>query len=347
MRPFECRCGARVFFENTVCLSCGSALGFLPDRGELRAIEALATNEHLLRPHLDVDSTYRRCANYGNGICNWMVRAEDTEARCQACRLNHVIPDLSRPDNLEKWARVESAKRRLVYTLNRLALPIVSKGSDPEHGLSFDIKEDTPSAHVLTGHSDGLITLRLAEADPLLREKSRISMNERYRTLLGHFRHEIGHYYWDVLIRDRERLDAFRELFGDEQQNYWQALQRHYDRADDGAWKGTYVSFYATAHPWEDWAETWAHYLHMFDTLETANAHGLSGTDFMGSSPNAPFATLISDWLALTVILNALSRSMGQEDLYPFEIGDGARAKLAFVHDVVASPPASDLRLPP
>jgi hypothetical protein len=281
--------------------------------------------------------SYRWCDNRSTAAgCNWMIPASDPDALCQACRLNNVIPDLSQPENRERWGRTESAKRSLVYGLNRLGLPVVPRSVDPERGLAFDIKNDTRQARVMTGHDDGLITLNLKEADPVLREKARLAMHERYRTLLGHFRHEVGHYYWDRLLRDGPRLEDFRMHFGDERSDYGQALERHYARQASDDWKGNFVSAYASAHPWEDWAETWAHYLHMVDTLETAQAYGVRVAR-TADGGTGTFAELIAEWLGLTVILNALSRSLGHEDLCPFELGDGVQRKLAFVHEIVTA----------
>lgn len=332
MKRFECACGARVFFENVSCLSCGSGLGFLPDVGHVSAITPGPSGEYLAAA--EPGALYRKCQNYAvEGVCNWMVRADEENPLCQACRLNHVIPNLSAAENREKWARVELAKRRLVYSLNRLGLPVVPRSVEPERGLAFDIKSDTPDSHVLTGHADGLVTLNLAEADPLLREKMRLAMNERYRTLLGHFRHEVGHYYWDLLLANSEQLPAFRALFGDERADYEQALRSYYDNPPPHEdWAGQYVSAYAQAHPWEDWAETWAHYLHMMDTLETARSFGFSSSETGNIDLKQPFDRLISTWLELTVALNGMNRSMGLPDAYPFQIGEQALKKLAFIH---------------
>ena len=161
-------------------------------------------------------------------------------------------------------------------------------------------------------------------------------MNERYRTLLGHFRHEVGHYFWDVLIKDGPELDGFRALFGDEREDYADALRAPLRRWRGGEWGTDFVSAYARAHPWEDWAETWAHYLHMVDTLETAVALGFAAPALAGDAAATPFDRLVTQWMKLAVVLNELNRSMGLEDAYPFQLGDGARKKLAFVHDVVA-----------
>jgi hypothetical protein len=339
MRPFQCSCGARVFFENTACLTCGGELGFLPDVGQMGVFHAASDASASWRTPSGRTGSYRKCENYvRSAVCNWMVPANDPDPLCQACRLTDVIPDLSDPRNLKRWANAENAKRRLVYSLNRLKLPVVPKKLDPERGLAFELKNDSGEARVLTGHDEGLITLNLKEADPVAREKARAAMRERYRTLLGHFRHEIGHYYWNLLVRDSEHLTRVRDLFGDEQLDYTQALERYYSREPSDAWKGSFVSEYATSHPWEDWAETWAHYLHMVDTLETANAFNVNAHAFPnGTGATPPFDMLMKEWLELTVILNALSRSLGHEDLYPFELGEGARAKLALIHEIIAA----------
>ena len=339
MRRFDCVCGARVFFENVSCLSCNRELGFIPEIGQLSALTRETEGTYLA--HAQPEGVYRKCHNYtANGLCNWMVPAREPSDLCQACSLNRVIPDLSLPENITHWSSVEAAKRRMIYTLNRLRLPIVPRSVDPEHGLAFDIKADTADSRVLTGHADGLVTLNLAEADPILRERMRVDMGERYRTLLGHFRHELGHYYWDLLIADGDRFDSFRVLFGDERRDYSDALRDYYERPpEQDTWVGDYVSSYARAHPWEDWAETWAHYLHMIDTLETAQSFGFgSAGEFSSYVLGHPFEQLVSAWFEVTVALNALNRSMGLPDAYPFQTGDLAKRKLRFVHEILTQP---------
>lgn len=338
MRTFTCLCGARLFFDNQTCLACSRQLGFLPDRLTLTAIEAGENGDFETGA-----GRYRKCGNYvEHGVCNWMVPAGDPQPLCLACRLNHVIPDLADADSRARWATVEAAKRQLVYSLLRLGLPLLPKSEDAERGLAFDIKADSDAERVLTGHADGLITLNLAEADPLARERMRLAMNERYRTMLGHFRHEVGHYYWDRLVRDGDQLDAFRTRFGDERQDYDEALRRHYgdDAGPPAAGGDTHISAYAAAHPWEDWAETFAHYLHIVDTLETAHHFGFTTTPAAHAKPPASGARqdidlLLDEWMELTVALNALNRSMGLADAYPFVISPAVRAKLALVHELV------------
>jgi hypothetical protein len=352
MRTFRCTCGARIFFENTRCLSCGRELGFLPDALTMLPLEAKTPGEFLTP-----GGAYRKCANYAeHGVCNWMVPvpvpmplpipppSASSNVLCQACQLNHVIPDLSQPQNRALWGEVEKGKRRLVYTLNRLKLPLRSKHDDLEHGLAFDIKADTGSNRVLTGHEDGLITLNLAEADPAEREKMRVAMKERYRTMLGHFRHEIGHYYWDRLVRDAGHVARFREVFGDESIPYGEALKRHYSAPPAAEYAESFISAYAAAHPWEDFAETFAHYLHMQDTLETAQDFGLaSDLDMRVSVPDVDdFELLMKQWTHLTVALNALNRSMGLPDAYPFAISPRVKNKIEFVHGLVIDSGRSD-----
>jgi hypothetical protein len=262
-----------------------------------------------------------------------------------------VIPDLGVAGNDQLWARLEGAKHRLFYTLLRLKLPLNNRIENPEHGLAFDFLADplTHAASVMTGHDNGLITIALEEADDVERERRRTDMREPYRSLLGHFRHEVGHYFWDVLIRDGDRLDEWRAVFGDDSQDYGAALQRHYQNGPPADWQESYVSAYATTHPWEDWAETWAHYLHIVDTLEMARAFGIrvqprvTADETLAAEIDLdPYQTenmrdIIDAWLPLTFAVNSLNRAMGNQDLYPFVLSPAVIAKLSFVHDVVHS----------
>lgn len=296
---------------------------------------------------------YRMCQNYSEAqVCNWMIPADNLEPLCIACRLNRTIPDLSQPHHLACWSRLETAKHRLVYSLLAFGLPLKNKRDDPKLGLAFDFLADpdpdfTETTQVITGHAEGLITMNIAEADDAVREKMRLDMNERYRTILGHFRHEVGHYYWQLLVRDSHELNAFRKLFGDERQDYGPALQRYYDDGAPADWQQNYISAYASSHPWEDWAETWAHYLHIVDTLETAQAFGLAVAGFpveliasaeqfdLSEPSDDSFWRLITEWLPLTFAFNSINRSMGLKDLYPFVLSAPAIEKLRFVHQVI------------
>ncbi|MBK1705207.1 zinc-binding metallopeptidase family protein [Halochromatium glycolicum] len=356
MKLFSCdACGHTLYFDNVECTSCGHRLGFDPTRLDLIAFDLAANGDWQPIKARSTNPGFRPCANYAeHAACNWVVPATQTDGFCPACRLNRTIPDLSVPGNLLLWQRLQTEKHRLVYSLLRLGLAPVSKQQSPEHGLAFDFLGDpNPRFHedssVMTGHAQGLITIDIAEADDAVREKVRQEMAEPYRTILGHFRHESGHYYWDRLVRDSSTLADFRDCFGDERIDYDAALQKHYAEGPPTDWMQDYVSSYAAAHPWEDWAETWAHYLHMVDTLETAWQFGLrlaprvdQAEDLATKSSFDPytaknFHSLTAAWFPLTIALNSLNRSMGQADAYPFVVTPVIQDKLQLVHTIIHS----------
>jgi len=353
MKVFHCdHCGHLLFFENTQCVKCGRLVAYLPD---LALVGSLDRNDKSLAddtiatwrtPLETAGRVYRLCENYAKeSVCNWAVEASDPHTLCVSCRLTHVIPDLTTGEHRPAWYRLEAAKRRLIFTLLRLRLPIVSRTDDPAGGLAFEFKSDA-----LTGHATGVITVNIAEADDAERERRRTSLHEPYRTLVGHFRHEIGHYYWDRLIAGRDALERFRASFGDEQPDYGEALKTYYANGPTADWAERYISAYASAHPLEDWAETWAHYLHMVDTLETAAACGISLQPRRADEPSltrvspvvlfedAPFDRLIDSWYPVTYVLNNLTRGMGVVDAYPFVWSAPAIEKLRFVHEIVSDP---------
>jgi hypothetical protein len=347
MKLFKCQhCGQLLYFENTLCERCSHRLGYLPEPNALSALEPEGDAWRALGAP---DRPYRFCANAAYDACNWLVPADGPDAYCLACRHNRTVPDLSQEQNLLPWRKLEIAKHRLFYTLLRLNLPIETRNENPE-GLIFDFLADQPAPNapkVMTGHDNGLITIALAEADDAERERRRAAMGEPYRTLLGHFRHEVGHYYWDRLVRDEGRLDQCRAVFGDDSQDYEQALQRHYAEGAPANWQENYVSAYATTHPWEDFAETWAHYLHIVDTLEMAGSFGVSVDPKLDHSGELEAAVdfnaytagdaqqLIDVWLPLTIALNSLNRCMGQSDVYPFVLSPAVIEKLGFIHHIV------------
>lgn len=358
MRIFRCHCGNQVYFENTRCVACGRTLGFLPATLTMSALEPLDEGRWSAL-HPVAEGAWRMCRNYSREqVCNWMVPDADRNAFCIACRLNRVIPNLSKSWNRLAWSRIESAKRRLVYDLLNHSLPFTSKQENPDSGLAFAFLEDMPErmefttdstdGRVITGHSRGLITINIAEADDVAREQMRVMMNEAYRTLLGHFRHECGHYFWDRLVRDdRDTLEQYRGTFGDERRDYRKALENYYQSGPPQDWWSRHISAYASSHPWEDWAETWAHYLQMTDTLETARAVGLAARDergamgrveapeFTGVAGHWDFDHMLDEWTPLTVAINSINRSLGLSDAYPFVLSEGAKGKLRFVHQVV------------
>ena len=343
MKLFECQnCGQPLYFENTKCESCGARLGYLPREQTVTALRPAGDAwQALARRH----TRYRFCQNAAHEACNWLIPANEPDPFCLACRHNRTIPDLSVAENLRRWRLIEVAKHRLFYTLIKLNLPL-DAGGNSANALAFDFVEHAGQAAqgppAITGHSNGLITINLAEADDAERERQRGRMGEFYRTLLGHFRHEIAHYYWDRLIANSPYLESFRRLFGDERADYAQALQAYYAQGAPADWPERFISAYASSHPWEDFAESWAHYFHMIDTLETANAFGLvvrpklskgmaARMDF--DPQQVELARIIESWLPLTFAVNSINRSMGVPDLYPFVLSPPVIAKLSFVHD--------------
>lgn len=359
MRLFNCdHCGHLVFFDSVHCLHCGSALAFLPDALCMAALApAAGQGPGLLRrlgAHAGAAPLYRMCQNHdAYQACNFAVPASESNRLCASCRQTRVLPDLSQPGNAGRWKQIEAAKRQLFYTLARLGLGPVPGRPGP----SFEFLADLPGGPtVLTGHHGGTITLNVAEADDDERARRRIALGEPYRTLIGHLRHESGHFYWAPLIPGGGRSQAFRELFGDERQDYGAALAAHYARGAPGDWAQRHVSPYAASHPWEDWAETWAHYLHMIDLLETAASYATTITVPAGggqagqrhqlgdpfATPRPQFADMVRQWVPLTLLLNSLNRSLGQSDAYPFALSAAAMHKLRFVHDLVQSPAQQD-----
>jgi hypothetical protein len=340
VQTFKCGvCGNTVYFENIQCLRCGHALGFRSDTLEIRALSP--AGDGLYREYKKGGgASLRYCANTRQGVCNWLVRDTSPSQFCTACELNRTIPDLSDPANVLAWGEFERAKKRLIYSLQRFGLPLdgAAIGKAP---LNFDFLNDA-----LTGHLDGVITISVGEADSVERERQRKAMAETYRSLLGHLRHESGHYYWMLLIEGTYDIHRFRQLFGDERENYGVALDRHHAQGPPTDWDLRHVSAYASSHPWEDWAETWAHYLHMVDALDTAAVHRIEprpGRFSVGPWALHPldvyrtesFDALIKRWVPLTLALNDINRSMGHDDFYPFVIPDLAVTKLAFVHQVI------------
>ena len=354
MKLFHCdHCGHALFFENVKCLHCGSQLAFLPTRMALAAIEEVPESAGLWRRKKQGNTPsshhFRLCLNNTeHQACNFAIPQADPNPLCVSCRLTQILPDLSIEGNRERWYRVEAAKRRLFYTLARLGL-VSNNPPNGQDGPVFQFLADLPGQQVMTGHANGVITLNVAEADDDERVKRRLQMREPYRTLLGHFRHESGHFYWDCMIRDAGRQQQFRAVFGDEQQDYGTALQNYYANGAAANWEDGYVSAYATAHPWEDWAETWAHYLHMVDLLETASSYNTrlavpgdeNDADDAVINPfdagQTDFEQLVEQWVPLTLLVNSLNRSLGQNDAYPFALSPTSLNKLRFVHDLIQS----------
>jgi hypothetical protein len=348
MKLFRCdHCSNVLYFENTVCEQCGHALGYWHAANMLVSLEP--SGDHFIAPALP-GQRFVFCANAQHGACNWLVEFNPGgEPFCRACRHNAVIPPIADDaQKLAQWQVIERAKKRLFYSLLRLHLPLATRNEDAVHGLSFRfLDEDAAPEPVMTGHDNGIITLALKEADDAAREYRRTQLKEPYRTLLGHFRHEVGHHYWDILIAESPRLEEFRRLFGDERADYAEALKRHYDAGAPPDWQATHVTAYATAHPWEDWAETFAHFLHIIDTTEMASAFGVRlrpAVDAEGElTTRIDFDPYMQDtidalfvhWVPLSSLINNLNRAVGQNDAYPFVLTPAVLAKLGFIQSVV------------
>jgi len=352
MKSFHCQvCGQLIFFENAQCLRCLNTLGYLPELEVMSALEGTGNGLWRAIAQEAGAGLYKSCRNSLDWhACNWMLPANSDFEYCLSCRLNKTIPDLSEPANLDYWRKLEQGKRRLIYSLMRLGLPVVAKRQEDDDGLAFEflrtvdvpmLDEDEPP--VMTGHKNGMITVNVTEADDLERERIRLHLNEMYRSVLGHFRHESGHYYWQRLISNSPQLSQFRALFGDETQDYQTALKSYYKQGPVSRWQSSFISAYASSHPWEDWAESWAHYLTIVDALETASHFGVvvsierSHNLFppVDSYRTASFDEMLNQWLPLTYAVNSINRSAGHHDLYPFVLPPPAVAKLQFVHQVI------------
>lgn len=337
MRRFSCPdCTNEVHFDSATCLVCGTALVYDP-------------NSELFVPLSAPPEPTNACVNREWIACNWA--AEATGPYCVACLHNRTVPDVTIEEHRANWRWIEQAKRILFYTILKWQLPHPYRNEADETGLAFDfladhVDDEGELVTVLSGHADGIITLNIAEGDDAERETRRTQMREPYRTLIGHLRHESGHYFWNLLVRDGGRLDSFRAAFGDEREDYGEALERHYANGPQANWNNQFVSAYASAHAWEDFAESFAHYLHIVDALETAHAFGLElSPTFPPADDRLAFnfdayhvedwQTLIKAWIPLTVAINALNRSLGQPDLYPFALSSPATDKLRFIHDLL------------
>lgn len=336
MRDFTCpNCGQRLAFENSVCLSCDSRIGFSLDA---MAFLVIAEDDMAEQAGSVAGSEYQLCANMHLAECNWLVPVAPIRKLCVSCALTRTRPNDADTVALAAFARAERAKRRLIAELHGLGLPIVGRDVDPRYGLAFDLLSSAQEK-IFTGHENGVITLDLAEGDDVHREQLRIAMDEPYRTLLGHFRHEVGHYYFYRLVAgEPDRAQQFGELFGDPDLDYQEALDRHYSDGPPAEWQQDFVSSYATMHPAEDWAETFAHYLHIRDTLDTAAAFGFApagaALDRRVLGPSG-FGTITEMWLPLSWGLNMVNRSMGKDDLYPFVLAPAVLDKMRFIHTVI------------
>ena len=359
-RAWRCQCGRPSFFRNSRCPGCGTALGFVPETGQLLPLEpgpgAGSWRAFGSAARASGAPLYRRCSNLDSAAgCNWLLASSDEgepgQLPCRACRLNRTLPDLTRKQHRLWWRRIELAKRRLVASLIALGLPVASRiDEDPARGLAFDLlHEDETHARVLSGYRDGIVTLNIEEADEARRQRVRAVLHQPLRTLLGHLRHDIGHYYWQRLVAGSAWHEPFRELFGDERRDDARSPQQLHAQQDSGDWASRHVSALALEHPLEDWAETFAHYLEMSDALDTALGFGIDADNLelryepfnetslyrRQGADAAAFLGFVNRWMELTGVLNELARSMGRLDFYPFVLSSEALRKLHFVHLVI------------
>lgn len=347
MRAFVCPvCHNFVPFEGSTCLSCGTPVGLhLPSRSMVALSDGAAT----------VDGVrWMRCTQSGPLECNWLTSESAGVAARGRCLAHSLIRREPDPDDTiarEKMLPATLALRRLVYQLDELGLPV-----DPywqrDGGLAFDLLSSySTSERITIGHANGVITIDLVESLDAYRESLRVQLGEPYRTMLGHFRHEAGHYYQNILVETgagaQRYLARCRELFGDERASYADALTRHYEFGAPADWRSSFISEYATMHPWEDFAECFAHYLHIIDTIDTSREAGMvlhadrvrfaAPRDVvpLESYAEAPIDQLLDDWKWISLFFNRVNTAMGKGPLYPFEISQPVADKLGFVHTVL------------
>ncbi len=328
MKTGRCRCGNRIFFNNHRCLTCDAVLGHCLPCGSLTSF-----SDDKQSSICDTCGTVvHACTNQSHGVCNSFNKSPNT--LCRFCEFTSVIPPLKQPESVRRWAMMESAKRRLLSQLEDLSLPPFIDDVQQTHPLSFEFLENSVDAcgqtkNVTTGHEHGLITINLAEADSVHRERLRVDLGEPQRTLIGHMRHEIGHYI-DWSWACRMAADEYRALFGDPDSiDYSEAMKRHYDEGPPSNWANHYVSAYATMHPWEDFAETVNVYLDIMAIATTATELGQSELDL---SATADAGQLVSSVLKIVVEVSEYNFDLGLMPLLPERIPPAVIEKLAYVH---------------
>lgn len=348
MKNFSCGCGATVYFESNHCVACKSELGWCLSCNTLRSIAADANDQyHCGEP--TCGKPLSKCHNYATEqVCNRCVETEaigEGQILCNYCKYNETIPDLSIKGNREKWHRIELAKRRLLYTLDLLGLPYGTAAENFPVPLSFDFKGDATQKRTLwfnmnkveqvyTGHASGKVTINIREADNVERERARMSFGEAHRTIIGHFRHEMGHYFWDVLVKNQCEAECVA-VFGDHfDPDYGTALEIYYQNGAKENWKKNYISGYATMHPWEDFAESFATYLDMISVLDIA----FHADELYAVEPTqASFADISKHYSKLGLLLNEMNRAMGLLDLVPEVHTAGILKKVEFIHDLLSN----------
>ena len=376
MKTFNCNCKDHqmLFFESKSCLACKRVVGVDDNFDKVEAYDLDENTGYYFKSTEEKKVSYQKCDNHADyTACNGMVNMDtfipvpdnEDEVLCFACRFNETIPDLSIVEHIPLWRKMEIAKRRAIYTLKSLSLPLENTIQNPQSGLSFDFIADSDvndnfstkledQEIVFTGHDNGHITINIAEANDVVRASTKLAMREKYRTLLGHFRHELGHYYFNKLILvSPEKQELCKKYFGDDEIDYSKALKKYYKSGAPKNWNDDFISEYATMHPYEDWAETWAHYMHIIDTLETAKNFNITGSlnnkavnnEYLGEltlpqnsclfSSQTSINSILDTWMDFAIILNSLNRSMGMSDAYPFVLTQSIRTKLSFIHHAI------------
>ena len=343
MKIFQCgHCEHPLFFEDYSCENCGHLSGYRD--GDRKMLTFDPGRPSLISDRENME--YKYCKNNGHHVCNWILEKDDPVDYCRACQLNRTIPNLSDGTNFLKWKNLERAKHRLIYQLQKIGLHLVSKMND-DKGLCFDFIAKRQNPNIMTGHANGVITILLREADSVFREQIRTQLQEPYRTLIGHLRHEVGHYFWQQLVfPNKNILKNCRAIFGNDEMNYGDSLQHYYKHGAPEDWQVSFISKYATSHPWEDFAETWAHYLHIMDLAETAHFFGLrvnppEMSDEMKTEVTIDpysveeFRTVVATCVPLSFAVNSMNRSMGIPDVYPFVITPVVIEKMSFIHELL------------
>lgn len=329
MRTFPCCCGNLLFFDSTVCLQCGLDTGLCPACQRVAPLVA-GKSGRLQCGHAECGAALQRCHNYAREqLCNRCLplTADSPETLCDYCSLTAVIPDLAVEGNRDRWHRLERAKQRVLYILDLIGLSFRPTNQPDVPTLSFEFKADGQQP-VPTGHEQGCITINIREADDVEREKARVQFGEPQRTLVGHFRHELGHYFWDRLVKGRRDKEC-REVFGDERNpSYAEALDRYHANGPIAGWQDNYISAYATMHPWEDFAETFGAYLDMVSVLDTASHFQVARCKLDN------LESMIKNYQQVGLIANEFNRDMGLVDLVPEIFVPAVVEKLRFVHSL-------------
>lgn len=328
MRTFLCSCGNELFFQSVTCLNCNRDTGMCATCQQVVPMEVQNDGRILCgNEHCGVE--VRRCDNgVEHHFCNRLAPAGEDSKKglCDFCVTTRVIPDLDVAGNIDRWKDLEIAKQRVLYMLDVIGLPFRQRSRFGMPALTFQFKADGVLP-VATGHAGGCITINIKEADSVQREITRKRFNEPQRTLVGHFRHELGHYYWERLIKPRA-IESFRRRFGNERLNYKAAIGQYYKNGPRPDWSKHFVSAYASMHPWEDFAESFGTWLDMFSVVDTACHFSIIQHDGMN------FEAMLETYLRVGVIANEFNRDMGLPDLVPEVFNTVVLEKLKFIHQL-------------